>query len=351
MTLYAISDGTLIQQKPSTFEELKIRERTDLQRLLRIQPDALGEDLKVIAEEFGNWDESRRRIDLLALDRSARLVVIELKRTDDGSHMELQALRYAAMVATMTFDEVVDTYAFSRQQVEDGASVDARRELLQFLGHGDEVEEVEIADDVRIILAAAGFNREITTTVMWLNQFEGMDIRCVQLIPYSIDNEIYLDIQQLIPLPEAGDYQVRVRRKEAAQRRSNERADNRDWTQYQIVVDGQESEPMRKRQAVREMIKALKGKGIPYTEIADRLPAYGLRAVPGRITDEGALGAAMTDKYRVREPKRWFIEDPLLEGDQTWVVYRMWALRDTEHALERLSAFPGSGVSYRELRN
>ena len=50
----------------------------------------------VVAEEFGDWEESKRRIDLLGLDRDATLVVIELKRTDDGGHMELQAIRYAA---------------------------------------------------------------------------------------------------------------------------------------------------------------------------------------------------------------------------------------------------------------
>ena len=85
MALYAISGGELVKQKPSSFEELRIHERTDLQRLLRGQPDALGEDLKIIAEEFGQWEDSRRRIDLLALDRRGRLVVIELKRGDNGS--------------------------------------------------------------------------------------------------------------------------------------------------------------------------------------------------------------------------------------------------------------------------
>ncbi|MFG3689544.1 hypothetical protein [Micromonospora sp. NPDC047740] len=37
-------------------------------------------------------------------------MVIELKRTDDGGHMELQALRYAAMVSAMSFDEVAAAY-------------------------------------------------------------------------------------------------------------------------------------------------------------------------------------------------------------------------------------------------
>jgi hypothetical protein len=33
-----------------------------------------------------------------------------LKRTEDGGHMELQSIRYASMVSTMTFDQAVDTF-------------------------------------------------------------------------------------------------------------------------------------------------------------------------------------------------------------------------------------------------
>jgi hypothetical protein len=44
----------------------------------------LGDDPLLIAEEFGDWEDARRRIDLLRIDRTGRLVVIELERTDDG---------------------------------------------------------------------------------------------------------------------------------------------------------------------------------------------------------------------------------------------------------------------------
>jgi hypothetical protein len=70
-------------------------EKQDLQRWLLAAPEALGESLFILSEEFGNWEDSKRRIDLLALDEDANLVVIELKRTDDGGHMDLQAIRYA----------------------------------------------------------------------------------------------------------------------------------------------------------------------------------------------------------------------------------------------------------------
>ena len=61
-----------------------MQERRDLQRLLRENVEVIAPDTLVIAEEFGDWEDSRRRIDLLAIDRSANLVVIELKRTEDG---------------------------------------------------------------------------------------------------------------------------------------------------------------------------------------------------------------------------------------------------------------------------
>ncbi len=88
------------------FADLGLYERSDLQRLLRDAISALGEDLLVVAEEFGYWEDARRRIDLLALDRAGHLVVIELKRDETGGHMELQAIRYAAMVSSMGFAEV-----------------------------------------------------------------------------------------------------------------------------------------------------------------------------------------------------------------------------------------------------
>jgi hypothetical protein len=95
------------------------------------------------------------------------------------------------------------------------------------------------------------------------------------------------------------------------------------------------------------MIKALADRGIAYPSIADQLPAYGLRCLEGQMTDEADVGAAMTEQHGIGEPKRWFIEDPLVAGDKTWVVYRMWALRDTEDALESLQkAFPDSDVGF-----
>lgn len=255
--LYEVTDVGLEQRPPAGFAALEMYERQDLQRLLRDQISALGEDLLVIAEEFGNWEDARRRIDLLALDREGRLVVIEIKRTDDGGHMELQALRYAAMVSSMGFGEVLEVYRAHCDKHRPNEDVDARAELEAFLDGPQGDEDPVISTDVRILLVSADFGREITTAVLWLNGFDGMDIRCIRLVPYELDGKVLVDIQQVIPLPEAADYQVQLRKKGAARERA--RRDTRDFSRYHVIVDGDELPDENKRNAIRVMVPGTGG--------------------------------------------------------------------------------------------
>jgi hypothetical protein len=192
-----------------SLHEVEVRERQDLQRLLREHLAELVPDLLVIAEEFGDWDDSRRRIDLLGLDRLANLVVIELKRGDTGVHMELQAVRYAAMVSTMTFEQAVATY---ERHLGDGRGADARSRILDHLGWSDPNED-EFAQDVRILLFSEDYSRELTTSILWLNE-KGLDITCFRVGGYRIDGRVLLEFQQIIPLKEAEEYQVKVRNKQ-----------------------------------------------------------------------------------------------------------------------------------------
>ena len=70
--------------------------------------------------------------------------------------------------------------------------------------------------EVGIVLASEDFSQEITTTVLWLNEFHDFDVRCIRLSPYLLEDRLLLDVQQVIPLPEASAYTVRVREKEKA---------------------------------------------------------------------------------------------------------------------------------------
>lgn len=227
MPIYEMTGEKLVELPVTSFSEFGIRERYDLQRLLRDQVELISPDTLIISEEFADWSDSRRRIDLLGIDRQANIVVIELKRSEDGAHMELQAIRYAAMVSAMTFEkaaEILERYLRERNRLEDATQL-----LLDFLGW-ESSDERTFGEDVRIVLASADFSKELTTSVLWLNDRD-LDIRCVRLRPHMDGSRILLDIQQVIPLPEASEYLVGLREKatEAREARRKEAAWQGDW--------------------------------------------------------------------------------------------------------------------------
>ena len=213
MSLYRVSPDKLEPVAQTKFAAEKVLERRDLQRLLRADITPLGSDLLVIAEEFGDWEDSNRRIDLLCLNQTGDLVVIELKRTEDGGHMDLQAIRYAAMVSSMTLDQAVHAYA----RAGGVAHERAREEVLAFLRR-EASDAGELTGDVRILLVSADFSTELTTSVLWLNR-QGLDVTCVRFRPYRIGDDLIIDATQIIPLPEATDYEVRVRAQEKEKRK------------------------------------------------------------------------------------------------------------------------------------
>ncbi len=205
MAIYEIACDRFRKIDQTSFSTAGLRERQDLQRLLRSQIETVSPNTLVIAEEFSQWEDSNRRIDLLGIDKDANLVVIELKRTEDGGHMELQSIRYAAMVSAMTFERAVEVYSDFLKRFNDTA-VDAKELLLEFLEWA-EPDEDYFAQDVRIVLVAAEFSKELTTSVIWLNE-RGLNIECVRIKPYSDNGRILADIQQIIPLPEAAKSQT-----------------------------------------------------------------------------------------------------------------------------------------------
>lgn len=174
MPIYELTRDSLIKVDEASLASQGIRERDDLQRILRTQISAVFPDSYVLAEEFGEWEDSRRSIDLLCIDKEANLVVVELKRTEDGGHMELQAIRYAAMISKMTFADAVSAHRKFLSKIG-RESDEAEGEILKFL-EWDEPHPGEFGKDVRIVLVSNDFKKEITTSVMWLNDYE-IDIR------------------------------------------------------------------------------------------------------------------------------------------------------------------------------
>jgi hypothetical protein len=343
MALFDFSDGSLSEVPPTSFIAEGVLERTHLQRALREHIGVLGDDLMVVSEEFGGFDGARRRIDLLCVDPQGRLVVVELKRTEDGGHMELQALRYAAMVSAMTVDRLVDIYEAHLTALEPDAVDEARTRLLDWFDDG---EEAVLSREVRVVLVSADFGREITTTVLWLNDVYAMDIRCVRLTPYRVDGKLLLDVQPLIPLPEAEEMTVQLRQQATAARAAV--ASGRDWTPYVIVgPGGVRTEPLRKRHAVRTMLHAVHDAGVPARTLATVFPRAKFLPVDGVLTGDELRAAFVAAHPNARNRLgRWFLDDPVHEADRTWVLSKQWGAT-TVATLDALAALaPDQNLRY-----
>lgn len=327
MAIYTLTNGALTPLEQTSFLEEGILERQDLQKWLKKNISVLGDDLLVIDEGFGKWDFSKRHLDLLAIDRAANLVVIELKRDDTGGHAELQAIRYAAMVSTMRFSQAVEIYAnFLDRQSQDSGTAKSR--LLEFIGSEDDEPE-NFATDTRIILVASEFSRELTTAVMFLNERD-LDIRCVRIVPHKLpDKTLLLDVQQTIPLPEAKDYQVQVKA-QAEERRKAIKNSSKDLSKY--VLDGKS---YGKNRLVQAVVSAYLVK-YPTTNFEQLVTAF-----PKAL--QGSLGVFNKLDYHLKKletdpiPRHFGnAQDVLTLGDKTPIVIcSQWGVGNIERFIER----------------
>lgn len=260
--------------------------------------------------------------------------------------MELQSLRYAAMVSAMSFDDAVD--AFEQYLVATDQPGDARSLLLKFL-EWDDSETDSFPKDVRVVLAAADFSKEITTTVLWLND-HGMDIKCVRMQPYLDGERLLVDVQQVIPLPEAEEYQIRVRDRKVA-----ERTQNRDFTRFDVTVGSETYRDLPKRRAILQVIRALCAKGVNPEDIIKTIDwranaIYSLEGEPDSASVEKQLAALLRERGNQPDTHRFFIEaDELIRANgRTYVVTKMWGMLTKTAMTRLLERFPGHGISFKE---
>lgn len=196
-----------------TFSELLFREREHLQEWIAATPEALGEELLIIQKEFDGFDDTRERLDLLAVDKQGRLVVIENKLDDTGRDVVWQALKYASYCSTLKKAKVAEI--FRTYLTACGEETSAEEILTDFL-EADDFDSLVLnrGNEQRLILIAANFRREVTATVLWLLT-HGIDIRCIKVNPFMMGDEILLNFEQIIPTPEAADYMIGISEKEA----------------------------------------------------------------------------------------------------------------------------------------
>lgn len=182
--------------KSCTFSELKFREREHLQEWLENTPEAFGEELLFIQKEFDGFDDTRERLDLLAIDKQGDLVVIENKLDDSGKDVTWQVLKYASYCSSLSKQQIKDIYQSYLDKK--GLNESAESNISDFL-NAEDFREIQLNKVQRIILVSGNYRKEVTSTVLWLLQKYNLKIQCFKATPFSFGEEILLNVEQINP--------------------------------------------------------------------------------------------------------------------------------------------------------
>ena len=212
------SSNRISRIQSKSFAELGFKEREHLQEWLANEPNALGEDLLIIQKEFDGFDDTRERLDLLALDKDGNLVVIENKLDDSGRDVLWQALKYASYCSSLTKQQIVDVYQKYLNRYCDG--VDAKGKLSDFF-KGSDFDELVLnsGNTQRLVFVAANYRKEVTSTAFWLLS-HNIQLQCFKVTPYEENDALFLTVEQIIPIPEAKELMIGMNTKVAEENKT-----------------------------------------------------------------------------------------------------------------------------------
>lgn len=212
-----------------TFSELGFRERDNLQEWFAKDPNMFGEELLIIQKEFDGFSDTKERLDLLALDRAGDLVIIENKLDDSGKDVTWQALKYASYCSSLSKEDIKSIYQSYLTKL--GANEKAEDNLCDFFSLDYEDILLNQGINQRIILVAANFRKEVTSTVIWLMNFN-LRIKCLKVTPYQLEEELFLDVEQIIPVRDTEEYTIKIAEKSIAEKNEKAKVQNRHQLRF-----------------------------------------------------------------------------------------------------------------------
>jgi|TARA_B110000902_G_C14239597_1_gene561947 hypothetical protein len=205
------SSNNITKLEKRQFKDLGFREREHLQEWIAKNPDVLGEELLIIQKEYNGFNDTNERLDLLALDKDGGLVIIENKLDDTGTDVVWQALKYTSYCSTLTTEQIIRLYQEYLNSYSNAE--DAKELLLDFLEREDDEDLLLNSNDQRIVFIANNYRKEVTSTALWLLDHD-IQLQCFRASPYSLGEDLFLQIEQIIPLPETNEYMIDAKEKQ-----------------------------------------------------------------------------------------------------------------------------------------
>ncbi|WP_416519641.1 MGMT family protein [Streptomyces achromogenes] len=215
--LFTVSGATAMPVSPTGLAAEGLLERRHLQEWVIGNPQILGESVLVITAEFDRWADTdgipaRDRLDVLGLDATGRLVVVELKRGTADRDVHLQAITYAALVSRFDLGTLAQAHRDFLAGRGQDVGLEACRQRL--LDHVDGDWSPELLQRPRQVIIAADFPKQVTHTVVWLSEMN-LDIDLVQVGLWKVEGHLVAGFTKVYPTPEVEEFTLAPARDEA----------------------------------------------------------------------------------------------------------------------------------------
>jgi hypothetical protein len=196
MALWKINDSG-----PSPIPETRLKDEKFLEKQIEDwiakEPSLLGEPLLIIGRQVIIQD-TKDRLDLLALDPQGAAVVIELKRDDLKEAVDTQALRYASYISKWQFEnfENVARNYLGKIGDDDFNFNDYYESFCEASG----VDEIpDLNGDQRIIIVGSAVREKLGSVALWLRE-HSVDIKLIEIQAYKESGEIIVQPNVIVPL-------------------------------------------------------------------------------------------------------------------------------------------------------
>lgn len=115
-------------------------------------------------------------------------------------------MKYASYCSSLSKENIRKIY---QEYLDQNSSGTKAEESLSDFFDGADYEGLTLNKGItqRIILIAAKFRKEVTSTVLWLMNFK-VRLQCFRATPYSMGDQLFLNVEQIIPTPDAEDYMI-----------------------------------------------------------------------------------------------------------------------------------------------
>tara|TARA_R110002049_G_scaffold116033_2_gene268319 strand:- start:224 stop:748 length:525 start_codon:yes stop_codon:yes gene_type:complete len=153
--------------------------------------------------------------------------------------------------------------------------------------------------------------------------------------PFFDGQRILLDIQQVIPLPETEQFQVKVRQKKQKEQLS--RSSTRDVSKFSLSIKDQIFADLNKRNLMHCLISELINEGTKPDELADIINwrrGNLFICFDGQLDEESFAEQlmALDSGGKLPKTKRYFCKqnELFIVGDKTYALTNQWGLRTLE---------------------